>query len=151
MHHEQVEKAEPGDNVGFNVKIKANEIKRGYVAGNSQQDPPKVAENFVAQIIVINHPSTIKKGYTPVVDCHTSHIACKFEEITAKVDRRTGVPTENNPEGLRNGDSGLVVLRPQKEMCCEVFSEYPPLGRFAVRDLRQTVAVGIIKEVKKKD
>lgn len=79
MHHEQVEVANPGDNVGFNIKLKANEIKRGFVAGDALVDPPKEVQSFVAQIIVVNHPGTIKKGYTPIVDCHTSHIACKFE------------------------------------------------------------------------
>lgn len=79
MHHEQVEFANPGENVGFNIKLKANEVKRGFVAGDAQNDPPKQVEQFVAQIVVINHPGSIKNGYTPVFDCHTSHIACKFE------------------------------------------------------------------------
>lgn len=105
----------------------------------------------MAQIIVINHPGTIKKGYTPIVDCHTSHIACQIVSIVAKVDRKTGAHTEENPNSIANGDSALVVMRPMKPMVCEVFAEYPPLGRFAVRDMKNTVAVGVIKEVKRKE
>lgn len=151
MHHEQVEFANPGDNVGFNIKLKVNEVKRGYVAGDAMIDPPKEVEEFVAQIIVINHPGTIKKGYTPIVDCHTSHIACKIVEIKAKVDRKTGAITQQTPNSIANGDSALVVMKPLKPFVCEVFSEYPPLGRFAVRDMKNTVAVGIVKEVRRKE
>lgn len=151
MHHEQVEVANPGDNVGFNVKIKANDIKRGCVAGDAMIDPPKEVQEFVAQIVVVNHPGTIKKGYSPIVDCHTSHIACKFQEIKAKIDRRTGAIKEQNPNSIANGDSALVLMKPLKPLCCETFNEYPPLGRFAVRDMKCTVAVGVIKEIKRKE
>merc|ERR1712008_447883 len=78
-------------------------------------------------------------------DCHTAHIACKFAEIKEKVDRRTGKSTEDNPKFINSGDAAIVVLRPSKPMCVEAFSSFPPLGRFAVRDMRQTVAVGVIK------
>lgn len=115
------------------------------MAGEGNNDPPRETENFVAQIIVLNHPGSIKKGYTPVIDCHTSHIACKFEELKAKIDRRTGQVKEENPDALKNGDSALVLMKPQKPFCCETFAEYPPLGRFAVRDMKKTVAVGVIK------
>ena len=104
----------------------------------------------MSQLIVINHPGSIKKGYCPVIDCHTSHIACKFEEIQAKIDRRNGTVKEENPDALRSGDSALVLLKPQKPFICEVFAQYPPLGRFAVRDMKKTVAVGVVKEVVKK-
>lgn len=151
MHHEQIESAEPGENVGFNIKLKTNEVKRGYVAGETNRDPPKETEDFVAQIIVLNHPGSIKKGYTPVIDCHTSHIACKFDELRATIDRRTGVVKQENPDAIKNGDSALVLMKPQKPFCCETFAEYPPLGRFAVRDMKKTVAVGVIKTVNKKN
>jgi elongation factor 1-alpha len=86
-----------------------------------------------------------------VVDCHTAHIACRFDKILAKIDRRTGVVLEEEPKAIKTGDSALVTIIPKKAMCVEAFAEYPPLGRFAVRDMRQTVAVGIIKSVKKLD
>lgn len=149
-HHEQIEFANPGENVGFNVKLKANDIKRGFVAGDAVVDPPKEVEEFLSQIVVLNHPGTIKKGYSPIVDCHTSHIACKFEELRAKIDRRNGAIKEENPNSIANGDSALVLMKPLKPLCCETFSEYPPLGRFAVRDMKCTVAVGVIKEIKRK-
>jgi elongation factor 1-alpha len=98
----------------------------------------------------MNHPGQIENGYTPVLDCHTAHIACKFQEITAKIDRRTGKATEEEPKFVKNGDSALIVLKPTKPLCCETFVEYPPLGRFAVRDMKQTVAVGVIKQTTKK-
>merc|ERR1711918_107631 len=146
MHHESLTEALPGDNVGFNIKnVSVKEIKRGNVAGDSKNDPPKGAKNFVAQVIILNHPGQICNGYAPVLDCHTAHIACKFNEIKEKVDRRTGKSTESNPKFIKSGDAGIVELIPSKPMCVEAFSDFPPLGRFAVRDMRQTVAVGVIK------
>ena len=152
MHHEQLEEAEPGDNVGFNVKnLSVKDLRRGYVASDSKNDPAKDTENFLAQVIVLNHPGQIQKGYAPVLDCHTSHIACKFDIIESKIDRRTGKVMEEEPKFIKSGDAALVRMVPQKPMCVEAFQQYPPLGRFAVRDMKQTVAVGVIKEVVKKD
>jgi len=151
MHHEALTEAHPGDNVGFNVKnVSVKDIRRGNVCGDSKNDPPQEAGDFTAQVIVLNHPGQIGKGYTPVLDCHTAHIACKFAEILTKVDRRTGKELEKEPKAIKSGDAAMVKLQPTKPMCVETFSEYPPLGRFAVRDMRQTVAVGVIKEVSKK-
>jgi elongation factor 1-alpha len=152
MHHEALEEANPGDNVGFNVKnLSIKDIKRGNVASDSRNDPAKESASFMAQVIVLNHPGQISNGYTPVLDCHTAHIACRFDEIKTKIDRRTGQTLEEEPKFVKSGDSAMVKLIPQKPMCVETFSDYAPLGRFAVRDMRQTVAVGIIKEVTKKD
>jgi len=152
MHHEQLPQAIPGDNVGFSVRnISVKDIKRGYVCSNDKEDPAKEVENFVAQVIVLNHPNQINAGYSPVLDCHTTHTACKFDHINAKIDRRTGKTTEENPAFIKSGDCALVKLLPTKPMCVETFKDYPPLGRFAVRDMKQTVAVGVIKEVTKKE
>jgi len=148
MHHEALLEALPGDNVGFNVKnVSVKELRRGYVAGDSKSKPPTATQDFVAQVIVLNHPGQISNGYTPVLDCHTAHIACKFTEIREKVDRRSGKKVEDNPKAVKSGDAAIVLLTPSKPMCVEAFSEFPPLGRFAVRDMRQTVAVGVIKSV----
>jgi elongation factor 1-alpha len=152
MHHEQLAEAIPGDNIGFNVKnLSIKDIRRGNVTSDAKNDPAKEAENFTAQVIVLNHPGQIQNGYTPVLDCHTAHIACKFKEIVTKIDRRSGKELEKLPKFLKSGDAGIVTMVPQKPMCVEAFTEYPPLGRFAVRDMRQTVAVGVIKAVEKKE
>merc|ERR1712114_171177 len=128
MHHESMPEACPGDNVGFNVKnVSVKDIKRGNVAGDS------------------------KNGYSPVLDCHTAHIACKFAEIKEKCDRRSGKKLEDDPKFIKSGDAAIVTLVPSKPMCVEPFSDYPPLGRFAVRDMRQTVAVGVIKATTAKE
>jgi len=146
MHHESLPEAVPGDNVGFNVKnVSVKDIKRGYVASDSKNKPASGVADFTAQVIVLNHPGQVSNGYSPVLDCHTAHIACKFAEIKEKVDRRTGKSTENNPKFIKSGDAAIVLLTPSKPMCVEAFTDYPPLGRFAVRDMRQTVAVGVIK------
>merc|ERR1719516_664533 len=152
MHHEALTEALPGDNVGFNVKnVSVKELRRGYVAGDSKNKPPKATADFTAQVIVLNHPGQISNGYTPVLDCHTAHIACKFTDIKEKVDRRSGKKVEDLPKSVKSGDAAIVVLTPSKPMCVEAFSDFPPLGRFAVRDMRQTVAVGVIKSVTKKE
>merc|ERR1712029_1302925 len=152
MHHEQLVEGLPGDNVGFNVKnVSVKEIRRDNVAGDSKNDPPKGAESFNAQVIVLNHPGQVGAGYAPVLDCHTAHIACKFGELLEKIDRRTGKSIENAPKFIKSGDAAIVKMIPSKPMCVEAFTEYPPLGRFAVRDMRQTVAVGVIKSVVKSD
>ena len=147
MHHESVAEALPGNNVGFNVKgLSVKDIKRGFVAGDSKNDPPSDTESFNAHTIIMNHPGEIKNGYTPVIDCHTSHIACKFEELLTKADKRSGKKTEDFPKFLKSGDAGQIKLVPTKPLCVETFSTYAPLGRFAVRDMKQTVAVGVIQE-----
>ncbi|KAH9829737.1 Elongation factor 1-alpha [Teratosphaeria destructans] len=152
MHHEQLTEGLPGDNVGFNVKnVSVKEIRRGNVAGDSKNDPPKGCDSFNAQVIVLNHPGQVGAGYAPVLDCHTAHIACKFSELLEKIDRRSGKSIEASPKFIKSGDAAIVKMVPSKPMCVEAFTEYPPLGRFAVRDMRQTVAVGVIKSVAKSD
>jgi elongation factor 1-alpha len=152
MHHEALTEAVPGDNVGFNCKnVSVKDLKRGYVASNNADDPARGCASFEANVIIMSHPGQIQNGYTPVLDCHTSHIATKFKTITEKSDRRTGKALEVNPKFVKSGDACLVDMEPTKPMVVETFSEYPPLGRFAVRDMRQTVAVGVIKGVTKNE
>merc|ERR1711934_1190229 len=152
MHHESLPEAVPGDKVGFNIKnVSVKDIKRGNVCGDSKSDPPKESVSFNAQVIIMEHPGQISNGYTPVLDCHTAHIACKFENIYEKLDRRTSKKTEDNPKFVKKNDACMAKLVPTKPMCVEAFKSYAPLGRFAVRDMRQTVAVGVIKSVEKSD
>jgi len=152
MHHESLPEANPGDNVGFNVKnVSVKDIKRGYVTSDSKNKPAIGCADFTAQVIVLNHPGQICNGYSPVLDCHTAHIACRFNEIKEKIDRRSGKKLEDAPKFLKSGDAGIVQLIPSKPLCVEAFSDFAPLGRFAVRDMRQTVAVGVIKAVTPKE
>jgi len=147
MHHESMEEAKPGDNVGFNVKnVSLKQIRRGMVAGDAKKDPPMKTEKFVAQVIILDHPNKIMAGYTPVLDCHTAHIACRFDKLITLMNKRTGAVIEQNPKSAKSGQAVLVEMIPSKPMCVETYKDYPPLGRFAVRDMRKTVAVGIIKE-----
>jgi len=147
MHHEAMEEAKPGDNVGFNVKnISLKQIRRGMVAGDAKKDPPAKSAHFNAQVIILDHPNKIMAGYTPVLDCHTAHIACRFDKLITLMNKRTGAVIEENPKSAKSGQAVIVDMIPSKPMCVESFKEYPPLGRFAVRDMRKTVAVGVIKK-----
>ncbi|WP_411022867.1 elongation factor 1-alpha C-terminal domain-related protein, partial [Salmonella sp. s51228] len=122
MHHESLTEAGPGDNVGFNVKnISVKEIHRGNVASDFNNDPAKKCNCFTSQIIILNHPGEIHLGYTPVLDCHTAHVACKFTEILEKIDRRSGKKLEDVPKFLKNNDAAIVVLTPSKPMVVECF------------------------------
>ncbi|NXM55770.1 EF1A2 factor, partial [Illadopsis cleaveri] len=130
MHHEALSEALPGDNVGFNVKnVSVKDIRRGNVCGDSKSDPPQEAAQFTSQVIILNHPGQISAGYSPVIDCHTAHIACKFAELKEKIDRRSGKKLEDNPKSLKSGDAAIVEMIPGKPMCVESFSQYPPLGK----------------------
>jgi elongation factor 1-alpha len=157
MHHEMLESAGPGDNVGFNIKgLSIKDIARGFVASDAK-NPAKKTRRFIGQVIVIKHKN-LREKYTPVLDAHTAHIACKFNTILAKLDPRTGKVKEKREDGTevaglkmvcKTNDAVYAVLIPQKLMCVESFTEFPPLGRFAIRDMRHTVAVGVIKNVHK--
>ncbi|CAL8401450.1 elongation factor 1-alpha-like [Gadus morhua] len=150
MHHQGLQTALPGHNVGFNIKnVAVKNLRRGDVAGNAQQDPPTEVDSFIAQVIVLNHPGKIKAGYSPVLDCHTAHVTCRFQELKEKLDRRSGQKTQDLPQILVSGDAATIKLVPKKPLSVESFFSYPSLGRFAARDLKQTVAVGVIKSIEK--
>jgi len=147
-HHTKLEKAEPGDNIGFNVRgVEKKDIKRGDVAGHTT-NPPTVADEFTARIIVVWHPTAVANGYTPVIHVHTASVACRITELVSKLDPRTGQEAEKNPQFLKQGDVAIVKFKPIKPLCIEKYSEFPPLGRFAMRDMGKTVGVGVIIDVK---
>ncbi|MFX1562224.1 MAG: translation elongation factor EF-1 subunit alpha [Promethearchaeota archaeon] len=150
MHHERMESAEPGDNIGFNVRgIGKDDVRRGDVMGHVS-NPPKVASDFVGQIIVIYHPRAIAVGYTPVVHAHTAQVAAVFTEIISKIDSRTGETVQEKPDFIKQGDSALVRLTPVQPLCLETFADMKQLGRFAVRDSGRTVAVGVVRKITEK-
>ena len=147
MHHEQISRAEPGDNVGFSVRgVDKTAIKRGDVAG-LVSNPPTVAKEFTAQIIVLYHPNVITKGYTPVFHCHTSQTACKIIEIPKKIDPKTGATLQENPDFIKTGDAAIIKCVPSKPMVIETSKTFPELARFAIRDMGQTVAAGVCLEI----
>lgn len=147
MHHERIDRAEPGDNIGFNVRgISRTDIKRGDVTGHLDK-PPTVVQEFTARIIIIWHPTAIAPGYTPVVHAHTASVACRIAEIQAKINPRTGQIVEKNPKFIKKGDVAIVKFKPIKPMVIEKFSEIPQLGRFALRDMGRTVGIGVVTDV----
>ncbi len=142
MHHQELTQAVPGDNVGFNVKnVDKKDVKRGEVVGPAN-NPPKVAAEFTAQIVVLEHPTAIGKGYTPVFHFHTAQVACTFIELVSKKDPKTGVAMPGPVDFLKSGDVAVVKIKPLKAVVVEKFADFPPLGRFAIRDMGQTVAAG---------
>ena len=150
MHHQELQQAIPGDNVGFNVKnVDKKDVKRGEVVG-PVNSPPKVAAEFTAQIVVLEHPTAIGKGYTPVFHFHTAQIACTFIELVSKKDPKTGAAMPGPVDFLKSGDVAVVRIKPLKAVVVEKFADFPPLGRFAIRDMGQTVAAGIVLDVVEK-
>jgi elongation factor 1-alpha len=150
MHHEEQPQALPGDNVGFNVRgIGKNDIRRGDVCGPADV-PPTVADEFVAQIVVLHHPSALTVGYTPVFHAHTAQVACTFIELQKKLDPRTGQVKEENPTFLKTGDAAIVKIKPTRPMVIEKVKEIPQLGRFAIRDMGSTIAAGMVIDIEAK-
>ena len=149
IHHQQIQEAKPGDNIGFNVRgVSKTDIRRGDVAGHPD-NPPSVAKEFTAQIVVLQHPTVIAAGYTPVFHCHTASVACKIEELIAKIDPRTGAVVQEKPDFIKTGDAAKIRVVPTKPMVIEKQSEFPQLARFAIRDMGITVAAGICLDVVK--
>ena len=150
MHHEEIPEAVPGDNIGWNVRgVDKKSIRRGDVCGNTDK-PPAVAEEFTAQIVVLQHPSAITVGYTPVFHCHTAQVACTLMSLDKKLDPRTGQVKEENPTFIKAGDAAIVTIRPTTPLCIEKIKEIPQLGRFAIRDMGQTIAAGMVMDLKLK-
>jgi len=146
MHHEEYEEALPGDNIGWNVRgVGKRDIRRGDVCGHPDT-PPTVVKEFTAQIVVLQHPSAISVGYTPVFHCHTSQIACTLTELKAKLDPKTGAVKEKDPAFIKAGDAAIVTVVPVKPMVIEKVKEIPQMGRFAIRDMGQTIAAGMCME-----
>ena len=150
MHHEEIPEAVPGDNIGFNVRgVGKKDVRRGDVTGPAS-DPPTVAEEFTAQIVVLQHPSAITAGYTPVFHCHTAQTACTFLSIDKKLDPRTGQVSEENPTFIKAGDAAIVTIKPTRPMVIEPYKDIPQLGRFAIRDMGTTIAAGMCISTKKR-
>ncbi|MEM2339568.1 MAG: EF-Tu/IF-2/RF-3 family GTPase, partial [Nitrososphaerales archaeon] len=149
-HHVPIQEAIAGDNIGFNLRgVAKKDIKRGDVVG-PLDNPPTVAKEFIAQIIVVYHPTAIAAGYTPVLHAHTAQVAACLAELIAKIDRRTGQIIEEKPKSIKTGDSALVRIRPLRPLCIETFKEFPELGRFALRDMGTTIAAGVVREITEK-
>jgi elongation factor 1-alpha len=148
MHHQEVKEAVPGDNIGWNVRgVEKKDIRRGDVCGHTDK-PPAVADEFTAQIVVLQHPSAIAAGYTPVIHCHTAQCAGMITAILKKLDPKTGQVAAENPDFIKAGDAAIVVIKPMKPLCIEKVKEIPQLGRFAIRDMGMTIAAGMVQDIK---
>ncbi len=149
-HHTQMDSAEAGDNIGFNLRgVDKKLIHRGDIIGNVES-PPSVAKEFEAQIIVIHHPTAMAPGYTPVLHAHTAQVAATLSEFVAKIDPKTGGITEEKPKFLKTGDAAIVKIKPVRPLAIETFKEFPEIGRFALRDMGTTIAAGIVKSITEK-
>ena len=150
MHHESINEAIPGDNVGFNVRgIEKKDIARGDVLG-SVSSPPTICKEFTAQIVVLNHPTVVTAGYTPVFHIHTAQVACKIEAILKKLDPATGQTLQENPDFVKNGDAAIIRVTPAKSLVIEKQKDIPHMARFAIRDAGSTVAAGMCIDLVKK-
>jgi len=148
MHYQDLSQAEPGDNVGVALRgVEKSQVKRGDVIGRTDS-PPTVAEEFTARVVIVWHPSAIAVGYTPVIHVHTASVASRITEIVAKLDPRTGNPIEQHPQFLKAGDTAIVKFKPIKPLVIEKFSDFPQLGRFAMRDMGRTIGIGVVVDVK---
>jgi elongation factor 1-alpha len=147
-HHVRIEKAEPGDNIGVNLKgVEKKDLKRGDVIGHLE-NPPTVADEFTARVMIVWHPTAIAVGYTPVIHIHTASVACRIVEIASKIDPRTGKEIEKNPQFIKQGEFAVVRLKPIKPLVVEKYADFPQLGRFAMRDMGKTVGIGQVIDVK---
>ncbi|MFX1490275.1 MAG: EF-Tu/IF-2/RF-3 family GTPase, partial [Promethearchaeota archaeon] len=150
MHHEQIPQAEPGDNIGMSIRgITMQDASRGDCLGHPSNPPTVInpSGKWTGQIIVIWHPTAVAQGYTPVVHAHTAQVAARFASLVKKLDQKTGSVIEDNPKFLKRNESAIVELSPIKKMCLEKYNDIPEMGRFAVRDMGRTVAVGIVKDI----
>ena len=147
MHKKELPDARPGDNIGFNVKsVDSKAIKHGEVAGLTSS-PPTVAADFTAQIVVLNHPTAISVGYTPVFHVSGAQFAGRIMEILEKKDPKSGQTMQAKPDFIKTGDIAIVKVQPLKAVCVEKFQDFPSLGRFSLRDMGQTVAAGVVLQV----
>jgi elongation factor 1-alpha len=147
MHHETIPQAEPGDNIGFNVRgVEKGALRRGDVAGHPDK-PPTVVKEFKARIAVLQHPTVMAAGYTPVFHVHTAQAACRIAEISEKVDPKTGETIEEKPEFIRKGDMAKITVVPTRPIVIEKATEFPQLSRFAIRDMGMTVAAGVCTDL----
>lgn len=149
MHHKQLDKAEPGDNVGINIRgISKKDIRKGDVIGHTNK-PPTVAKGFTGQIIVLQHPTVITKGYTPVFHMHTAHVACKITALVKKIDPKSGATIKENPDTLKSGDAAIIKVEPTQPVSIEKQADFPQMAKFAIRDMGKTVAAGIVIDLVK--
>ncbi|XP_060556088.1 elongation factor 1-alpha-like [Ruditapes philippinarum] len=152
LHHDAVTEGYQGENVGLQIEgLDVKDIRKGFLCGETSRDPPKKVQLFTAQMVILQHPGVIKKGYTPMLHCHTACVPVKFSELKERCDRKTGGRMEYSPTVLKAGDACVVDMVPSKPICVESFFDYPSLGRFVVRDMKQTIGVGVIVNIAGRD
>lgn len=151
MHHEEVDAAHPGDNIGYNTRgVGEDDVKKGDVAGHAD-NPPTVVDSFEAQVIVLNHPNVISEGYTPVFHVNTAQVSCTFTDLKKTMNPKTGETIEEDPDYIKQGQAAIVEITPQQPLVIEENDDIPQLSRFAVRDMGQTVGAGMALSVEEKE
>jgi elongation factor 1-alpha len=150
MHHEEVDAAEPGDNIGWNTRgVGEDDVKKGDVAGPAD-NPPTVVDSFEAQVIILNHPNVVSEGYTPVFHVNTAQVSCTFTDLHETMNPKTGETLEEDPDYIKEGQAAKVEITPQQPLVIEENDDIPQMARFAIRDMGQTVGAGQCLEVNEK-
>lgn len=150
MHHEEYQEASAGFNVGVNIRgVGKKDIARGDVICDAAK-PATIAEEFTAQVAIINHPTVIAKGYTPVFHVHTAQVPCQLIEILHKIDPTSGQPMPGKVDFLKNGDVAMCKFKPIGNLVLEKSKDNPYMARFAIRDAGATVAAGVCTDLVEK-
>lgn len=145
--------AQSGEKVFFKIEVEqVKKLSRGLVAGDAKR-PPRHAVEFTAHIIILGIGNSIKVGNDKadelLLDCHTGCVSCKVVESNEKFDSASGENTEKNPKNIVSGEAAIVVIHTMDSLCIELFNEFPPLGRFALRkdETGKTIAAGVITSI----
>jgi len=144
MHHKTHAAANPGDNVGLNIKglSKENMPRVGDVMINKEDTSLKACANFTAQVQILDHPGELKVGYSPIAFIRTGRSATRIAKINWKIGKETGGAKMDNPPHLKANEMAEIVFEPQQPFVCEGFKSCEGLGRVAILEGASVVMLG---------